>query len=212
VLDDRYTLIDQLGHGGMGSVYKARDRNRDDFQDRRPFIALKVLSEEFKRHPDARMALQRETARAQSLAHPNIITVYDFDYDGPHAYMTMELLEGQTLENLISSEGFAQTPFERRWHIVRCIGAGLSYAHEKGVVHSDLKPGNVFLCKDGTVKVMDFGIARPLRAVTADPSDATVTPTGRPQTFPSGVTNPVTKSSYSPLAWPVWCSGTRITS
>lgn len=174
VLDNRYTLMDQLGHGGMGSVFKARDRNREDFQDRRPFIALKVLSEEFKRHPDARMALQRETVRAQSLAHPNIITVYDFDYDGPHAYMTMELLEGQTLESTISSEGFAQMPFERRWQIVRSIGAGLSYAHEKGVVHSDLKPGNVFMCKDGTVKVMDFGIARPLRAVTADPSDATV--------------------------------------
>jgi serine/threonine protein kinase len=166
ILDTRYTLIEQLGHGGMGTVYKARDRNRDDFQDRHPFIALKVLSEEFKRHPDARMALQRETVRAQSLAHPNIITVYDFDYDGPHAYMTMELLEGQTLDSLIASEGFSQTPFDRRWQIVRSIGAGLSYAHEKGVVHSDLKPGNVFLCKNGAVKVMDFGIARPLGAVT----------------------------------------------
>jgi serine/threonine protein kinase len=166
ILDSRYTLIEQLGHGGMGTVYKARDRNRDDFQDRHPFIALKVLSEEFKRHPDARMALQRETVRAQSLAHPNIITVYDFDYDGPHAYMTMELLEGQTLDSVLASEGFAQTPFERRWQIVRSIGAGLSYAHEKGVVHSDLKPGNVFLSKNGAVKVMDFGIARPLAAVT----------------------------------------------
>lgn len=166
VLDGRYTLMEQLGAGGMGTVYRARDRNREEFRDRHPFIALKVLSEEFKRHPDARMALQRETVRAQSLAHPNIVTVYDFDYDGPHAYMTMELLEGQTLDNRLASEQFARTAFEERWQIVRSIGAGLSYAHQKGVVHSDLKPGNIFLCKNGVVKVMDFGIARPLRAVS----------------------------------------------
>jgi serine/threonine protein kinase len=165
VLDGRYTLVTELGRGGMGTVFKARDRNREDFRDRHPYIALKVLSEEFKRHPDARMALQRETARAQRLAHPNIITVYDFDYDGPHAYMTMELLEGQTLDNWLQAEA-PQAPFARRWYIVRSIGAGLAYAHEKGVVHSDLKPGNVFLCKRGAVKVMDFGIARPLRVVT----------------------------------------------
>ena len=172
VLDNRYTLIEELGGGGMGTVYKARDRNREDFRDRHPFIALKVLSEEFKRHPDAVMALQRETVRAQSLAHPNIITVYDFDYDGPHAYMTMELLEGQPLDNWLQSASFAATPFARRWQIVRSIGAGLAYAHEKGVVHSDLKPGNIFICKNGVVKVMDFGIARPLRQV-ADQSETT---------------------------------------
>ncbi|HET9389314.1 MAG TPA: serine/threonine-protein kinase [Steroidobacteraceae bacterium] len=173
VLDGRYTLIEELGRGGMGSVFKARDRNREAFQDRHPYIALKVLSEEFKRHPDARMALQRETVRAQNLAHPNIVTVFDFDYDGPHAYMTMELLEGHPLEDWLQQESSASTPMARRWSIVRSIGAGLAYAHEKGVVHSDLKPGNVFLCKSGTVKVMDFGIARPLRAVT-DQTDTTL--------------------------------------
>ena len=173
VLDGRYTLVTELGRGGMGTVFKARDRNREDFRDRHPYIALKVLSEEFKRHPDARMALQRETVRAQSLAHPNVITVYDFDYDGPHAYMTMELLEGESLEDWLQSDAFPHAPFTRRWFIVRSIGAGLAYAHEKGVVHSDLKPGNVFLCKNGVVKVMDFGIARPLRVVTGQ-SDTTL--------------------------------------
>ena len=172
VLDGRYTLMEQLGSGGMGTVFKARDRNRDEYRDRQPYIALKVLSEEFKRHPDARMALQRETARAQSLAHPNIITVYDFDYDGPHAYMTMELLVGRPLDALLQAASFAGTPWLRRWQIVRSIGAGLAYAHEKGVVHSDLKPGNIFMCDNGVVKVMDFGIARPLRAVS-DSADTT---------------------------------------
>jgi serine/threonine protein kinase len=171
VLDNRYTLMEELGGGGMGTVYKARDRNREDFRDRQPFIALKVLGEEFKRHPDARMALQRETVRAQNLAHPNIITVYDFDYDGPHAYMTMELLEGQPLDAHMQNPQFAATSAERRWQIVRSIGAGLAYAHEKGVVHSDLKPGNIFICKNGVVKVMDFGIARPLQRAVVDQAE-----------------------------------------
>jgi hypothetical protein len=187
VLDERYTLMDLLGSGGMGTVYRARDRNREDFRDRNPFIALKVLSEEFKRHPDARMALQRETARAQSLAHPNIITVFDFDYDGPNAYMTMELLEGQPLDALLQNPGFAATPFEQRWHMVRGIGQGLAYAHEKSVVHSDLKPGNIFVCKNGVVKVMDFGIARPLRAV-ADQSKTETTAFGDPAERLGGLT------------------------
>ncbi len=166
VLDGRYTIVAELGRGGMGTVFKARDRNREDFQDRHPYIALKVLSEEFKRHPDARIALQRETVRAQNLAHPNVVTVYDFDYDGPHAYMTMELLEGEPLSDWLESAACRETSLGRRWLMVRGIGAGLAYAHEKSVVHSDLKPGNIFVCRTGVVKVMDFGIARPLRAVT----------------------------------------------
>jgi len=166
VLDGRYTIVAELGRGGMGTVFKARDRNREDFQDRHPYIALKVLSEEFKRHPDARIALQRETVRVQNLAHPNVVTVYDFDYDGPHAYMTMELLEGEPLAEWLQSPASKEAASPRRWLMIRGIGAGLAYAHEKGVVHSDLKPGNIFVCRTGAVKVMDFGIARPLRAVT----------------------------------------------
>jgi serine/threonine protein kinase len=172
VLDGRYTLVAELGRGGMGTVYKALDANRVAFQDRHPYIALKLLGEEFKRHPDALMALQRETVRAQGLTHENIVRVHDFDYDGTYAYMTMELLEGRTLEDWLQDESSVNAPLERRWSIVCGIGAGLSCAHKNGVVHSDLKPGNIFLCKNGGVKVMDFGIARPLRAVT-DEADTT---------------------------------------
>lgn len=172
VLDGRYTLVAELGRGGMGTVYKAMDANRVAFQDRHPYIALKLLGEEFRRHPDARMALQRETVRAQSLTHENIVRVHDFDYDGTYAYMTMELLEGRTLEDWLQDESSANAPLERRWSIICGVGAGLSCAHKNGVVHSDLKPGNIFLCKKGGVKVMDFGIARPLRAV-AEEADTT---------------------------------------
>jgi serine/threonine protein kinase len=165
VLDDRYTLVMELGRGGMGTVFKALDRNREDFRARNPYIALKLLSEAFRQHPDAVMALQRETERAQSLAHENIVKVFDFDYDGPHAYMTMELLEGEPLEAWLLAPDFERATPERKWKFVEQIGEALVCAHKHGVVHSDLKPGNIFVCTSGTVKVMDFGIARPLREI-----------------------------------------------
>jgi predicted Ser/Thr protein kinase len=165
VLDGRYTLVMELGHGGMGTVFKALDRNREDFRARNPYIALKLLSDAFRRHPDAVLSLQRETERAQSLAHENIVKVFDFDYDGPHAYMTMELLEGEPLEAWLRGPDFERATPERRWKIVEQIGEALVCAHKHGVVHSDLKPANIFVCSSGTVKVMDFGIARPLREI-----------------------------------------------
>lgn len=165
VLDGRYTLVMELGRGGMGTVFKALDRNREDFRARNPYIALKLLSDAFRQHPDAVMALQRETERAQSLAHEYIVKVFDFDYDGPHAYMTMELLEGEPLEAWLQGPDFERATPEGKWKIVEQIGEALVCAHKHGVVHSDLKPGNIFVCTSGTVKVMDFGIARPLRAI-----------------------------------------------
>jgi serine/threonine protein kinase len=174
VLDRRYTLVEVLGRGGMSIVFKARDRYREQYQDRHPFVALKVLNEDFKRHPDAGLALQRETRRAQDLSHPHIVKVYDFQMDGPHTYMSMELLEGETLYDWLQGKSFADSSFERRWAMVRSIAEALAYAHLKGVVHSDLKPGNVFLCADGDIKVMDFGIARPLRAVAGQREEATL--------------------------------------
>jgi serine/threonine protein kinase len=168
VLDGRYTLVMELGRGGMGTVFKTLDRNREDFRARNPYIALKLLSNAFRQHPDAVMALQRETERAQSLAHENIVKVFDFDYDGPHAYMTMELLEGEPLEAWLLGPDFERATPERKWKIVEQIGEALVCAHKHGVVHSDLKPGNIFVCTSGTVKVMDFGIARPLREIGTD--------------------------------------------
>jgi predicted Ser/Thr protein kinase len=165
VLDGRYTLMMELGRGGMGTVFKALDRNREDFRARNPYIALKLLGDTFRQRPDAVMSLQRETERAQSLAHENIVKVFDFDYDGPHAYMTMELLEGEPLEAWLRGPDFERATPERKWKIVEQIGEALVCAHKHGVVHSDLKPANIFVCTSGTLKVMDFGIARPLRAI-----------------------------------------------
>ena len=174
VLKDHFTLIEELGHGGMGYVFKARDRWAEEAEDKNPFVAIKVLSEEFRRHPDADKALQWEAKRAHTLAHPNVITVYQFDRDGPYSYMTMEYLKGHPLDALLKSAYAAGVPFEKAWAIIRQICAALDYGHtkvydnKKGIVHSDLKPGNVFVCDDGCVKLLDFGISRPMPAAGKD--------------------------------------------
>lgn len=179
IIGGRYQLVSQLGAGGMGRVFKARDRLREEAQDRKPYIALKVLSEEFKLHPDSMIALQREVRRAQTLAHPNVITVHEFFRDGPHLYMTMELLEGRTLEQLCQSEYADGVPYDVAWPIVEGVCNALQYGHDKGIVHSDIKPGNVFLCEDGTVKVLDLGISRPMATASLPASEETVFDPGK---------------------------------
>ena len=174
IIGGRYELISELGSGGMGKVFKARDRLRAEAQDRDPFIALKVLSERFKEHPDSMIALQRESRRAQTLAHPNVITVHEFFRDGPHFYMTMELLNGKPLDLLLQSDYSAGLEFEDAWPIIEGVGLALQYGHEKGIVHSDIKPGNIFVCTDGTVKVLDLGISRPIPVADVPEAEQTV--------------------------------------
>ena len=98
---DRFVLESLLGIGGMGAVYRAIDKRKQEAEDENPYVAIKLLSEDFRRHPKAFISLQRETQKTQTLAHPNIVTVYDFDRDGDVVYMTMEQLDGKTLEEII---------------------------------------------------------------------------------------------------------------
>jgi serine/threonine protein kinase len=164
VLKGRFVLeglVSGGDKGGMGVVFKALDRIKQDAQDRNPYVALKLLNEDFKQHPDSMMALQREARRAQSLAHPNIITVYDFDRDGDTFFMAMELLNGSPLDEVIRQHRErGGLPTAEALQIIVQLGRGLSYAHANNIVHSDFKPSNAFLTKDGVVKVLDFGIAR----------------------------------------------------
>jgi len=160
ILKDRYVLETIIGRGGMGVVFKARDLRREEAQDRNPYIAVKILNDEFRRHPESLKALQRESRKAQDLAHPNIVTVFDFDRDGQTVYMTMEFLEGQSLDRLTKDPTFDGMPFKEAYLLIEGLGHALGYAHRKGVVHSDFKPANTFLTQEGVIKVFDFGIAR----------------------------------------------------
>jgi serine/threonine protein kinase len=160
VLKGRYELVAELARGGMGIVYKALDRENREFKDRSSYVAIKVLGDEFKRHPLAIKALAREAKKALKLAHPNVVTVYNFARDGGNVFIVMELLEGRSLDRVLKSEGASGLPLARVKNIVRSLGEALSYAHEQGIVHADFKPSNAFITNDGVVKVLDFGIAR----------------------------------------------------
>lgn len=174
VMRDRFVLEEVIGTGGMGRVFRALDRRREEAQDRHPHVAIKVLSGEFKRHPDALKALQREARKAQKLAHPNICSVYDFDRDGANVYLVMELLEGEPLNQLIKAHGGASVGLQRALELIEELGIALAHAHSKGIIHSDFKPSNVFLTRSGDVKVIDFGIARAARTGPV-PEDVTQT-------------------------------------
>ena len=174
VLKDRFTLVEVLGRGGMGVVYKAKDQRRVDAQDRQPFVALKVLSEEFKENPDSFISLQREARKSQQLAHPNVVTVYDFDVDRSHVYMVMECMEGQPLNAVMAQPGFLSKPLKERWSIINQFGKALNYAHKQKIIHSDFKPGNIFYNDRQVVKVLDFGIARAVKDSQQNLGDTTV--------------------------------------
>lgn len=168
IIKQRFKLMAVLGVGGMGKVYKGLDLLKEEARDKKPYVAIKLLNEDFKDHPEAFISLQRESSRQQKLAHPNIATIYDFDRvggPGTPVYITMELMEGMELKDHIKKVVKKQggLPFEEAIKIIRQLVAGLAYAHDRRLVHSDFKPGNCFLCNDGTVKTLDFGIARAVK-------------------------------------------------
>jgi serine/threonine protein kinase len=161
-LRGRFELIAKLGEGGMGAVWKGKDLLKEEAKDRNPYVAIKLLQKNFKEHPDAFVALQRETAKQQRLAHPNVATVFNFDRDTDSGavFMSMDLLEGESLDAFIRNMPEGGHSESEAMSIIEQLAAGLAYAHRAGLVHSDLKPGNCFLTRDGTVKLLDFGIAR----------------------------------------------------
>ena len=158
ILKNRFVLDREIGRGGMGVVYRAVDRRRLEAMHKQPYVAVKLLIGDVGRSPDALRALEAEARRAQELAHPNIVNTYDFDRDGAHIFIVMELLEGRPLD-VVLREHADGLGFEASRTIVEGICAGLAYAHARGVVHCDLKPANVFVEAGGGVKLLDFGIA-----------------------------------------------------
>jgi len=161
----RYRILDELGRGAMGVVYRAEDPSLDRV------VALKTISlgdeKEGRKEYEKRFLL--EAKAAGKLTHPNIVTIFDYGEEEGIAFMAMELLEGQDLRARIRQ---GEIPPMEAVEIALQVADGLGFAHEFGVVHRDVKPGNIMLLERGAVKIMDFGIAR-MRQI-----DATKTSTG----------------------------------
>ena len=154
-----HEILAPLGAGGMGEVYRARHLKLD--RD----VAIKVLPASVVADPERRARFEREARTASALNHPNIVTIHDIaEHDGT-TYISMELVEGHTLRELIEA---GPMPVDQILRLASQITDGLSRAHAAGIVHRDIKPANVMVTEDGLLKILDFGLAKPLRTSEAD--------------------------------------------
>ncbi len=160
VIRDRFILEEEIGRGAMGTVYKALDKRREEAKNQQPYIAIKIINDSFTQSKTAFYALEREARKTQSLKHPNILTVNDFDRDGELIYITMELLSGSSLKEYIKHHYPNGMPPYKAFPIIKDLASALSFAHQHNIIHCDFKPGNIFITDKEEVKVIDFGIAR----------------------------------------------------
>jgi serine/threonine protein kinase len=160
VLRDRYELLSVLGRGPSGVVYRAVDRRRMHLSESARCVAVKLLNENYAQQPAALAELEREFHQAQSLSHPNIVSVFDLDQDGDTYFVVMELLEGQLLSSILRKLAGRPMRREHAFAIVGAVGSALAYAHGREMVHADLKPGAIMITSSGEVRVLDFGFAR----------------------------------------------------
>jgi formylglycine-generating enzyme required for sulfatase activity/predicted Ser/Thr protein kinase len=160
ILLSRFKLMEQVGVGGMSRVYKAIDLRKVEARSPDPYLAVKVLTVAFSDYFGSIAVLHREADKLQTLTHPNIVRVIDCDRDGQSVFMTMEYLDGVALKSTIQAPTFTGMSQSEAVPLIERIALALAFAHKKGIVHGDLKPGNVIITKAGEVKVIDFGIAR----------------------------------------------------
>jgi eukaryotic-like serine/threonine-protein kinase len=150
-----YEILSLLGSGGMGEVYQARDSKLCRF------VAIKVLPSDVAKDPEKVDRFQREAKVLASLNHPNIASIYGFE-DSDKPGLVMELVEGPTLANRIAAD---RLPIDETLKIAKAVCEALEYAHEHGIVHRDVKPANIKVSEDGTVKLLDFGLAKALESM-----------------------------------------------
>ena len=171
VLRDRFVLQERVSGGSMGVVYKALDRRLAEAGSADPWVAIKVLSPQLARNSQALRALQQEAAKSRCLTHSHIVRFIDFDRDEDLYYIVMEWLDGRTLADILDSPDSGTIDQDTSFRIVRQVGKALEYAHRCGIVHADVKPGNVMILPNGDAKLFDFGVARVQQRQRADADD-----------------------------------------
>ena len=150
MLDNRYELLEVIGSGGMAVVYKAKCHRLNRL------VAVKVLKSDLAEDADFRRRFRDESQAVAMLSHPNIVSVYDVSR-GETEYIVMELIDGITLKQYMEKRG--QLNWREALHFITQIMKALSHAHSRGIIHRDIKPQNIMVLRDGSVKVADFGIA-----------------------------------------------------
>ncbi len=166
-LDGRYEIHELLGVGGMAVVYRAYDTIDDRM------VAIKILKDEFAGNSDFLRRFRNESKAIAVLSHPNIVKVYDVSFGDRIQYIVMEYVDGITLKQYLDQQK-ETVPWKEALHFTVQILRALQHAHEKGIVHRDIKPQNIMLLQDGTIKVMDFGIARFARSETRTMTDKAI--------------------------------------
>lgn len=152
LLDNRYEILEVIGTGGMAVVYKALCHRLNRL------VAIKILKDEYSKDEDFRRRFHTESQAVAMLSHPNIVSVYDVSRSGDIDYIVMELIEGITMKQYLDKKGCMN--WREALHFSIQIAKALEHAHSRGIIHRDIKPHNIMLLKDGSVKVADFGIAR----------------------------------------------------
>ncbi len=147
----KYQIVERIGRGGMGTVFKAHDPVLDRL------VALKVISSEGDVTEELKARFFREAQACAKLSHPNIVVVHDLGEAAGKLFIVMEFLDGQELKHVIERKTL---PLEDKLSLMIQVCDGLHFAHQKGIIHRDIKPGNIFVLRNGQVKILDFGIAR----------------------------------------------------